>query len=1034
MTSGSPSPDARPVPQPRLTMVRPVAQIQIEDCLSNDVAPVLLPELQLQVPQDQAVHGAEPPELEGAVVSQTSTSSCKSAGGHVNPTYSEHRLGQLDERLWSVRMATCASHVVTKYPVLAFTSCCSIMLAVTTICLISGEILVTQAGERDWIILSDEHTLSRDGIREAWNAADCFLPSGLACGTEDAQERSLQQPGEDTTIILYEVPHGNIFTPTNLQNICRVENYFIGGQLYPEYCQLKPNRSLEVDAEGRTYLASDCAPQAWLVASRFYTYAGLSTADCPLLDDQVVADYTSILFQLLANPDTAFEAGAFLGSDALSGQTRRTRSWVQLGAPLGAAHEGESYGPYFEATEKALMSFFDKNHRFLHSAYWDDWKIGEMSILFEGRGFLDLEIPRVINSDMFFVIASTVFVWSCLVYRSGSVFVGTVSTGQIMLSLPLAFFIYRFVLQITYFQQLHVILIFVMLGIGADDVFVYSDAWFQFESIVTRCNVTHDEALVLRCKMAYHRTLVTVFNTSFTTAAAFFATATSPVMPIRTMGIFASLLVFLNYVFAITLTPCVFVMRSRYLVCRCAKSASPNCIRKGSPSTHCASFFKYLISLLSKRLVAVCSILTMIVWGGLNCYWASCLKPPAGMFRYFGPAHMSSEAADLDAYGYMWGWRTEYMHMTVSFGIDGIDREAGGLKVDPWRPDATIGEPVFSESFNLSTLESQEYLRAYCARLRSTPCTSSACAGGRLVDPAPESIRCFIENFDVWSGNETLEGQAFVDQLLGFRSTLDESQQKDIGFIDGELRYVTVHAKLTARRNQPTSSKDDLLSCIMDYLGDEQVQAPISIGKILHMVDYQWIYLATEKALIAGLFQGFVLCFPIAFLVVMCATQNVVVAVLSVASIALTVMCVLGWCFFVEGWNLGITESIAGVIVIGLSVDYVLHLGHMYLDAGFPGCSTRDARWTMALNKMGTTVVAGAGTTFIAGFTMRFCQLSFFKQMSTLISVTVMYSALYSMLFFMSILRVSGPEGKTGDLLAMIANIRTWAKTAYSNV
>ena len=66
----------------------------------------------------------------------------------------------------------------------------------------------------------------------------------------------------------------------------------------------------------------------------------------------------------------------------------------------------------------------------------------------------------------------------------------------------------------------------------------------------------------------------------------------------------------------------------------------------------------------------------------------------------------------------------------------------------------------------------------------------------------------------------------------------------------------------------------------------------------------------------------------------------------------------------VMDWDLGIAESIAGIIVIGFSVDYVVHLAHMYMD-GFHvgGFSDRDSRISYALEKMGGTVFAGAVTT-----------------------------------------------------------------------
>jgi hypothetical protein len=41
-------------------------------------------------------------------------------------------------------------------------------------------------------------------------------------------------------------------------------------------------------------------------------------------------------------------------------------------------------------------------------------------------------------------------------------------------------------------------------------------------------------------------------------------------------------------------------------------------------------------------------------------------------------------------------------------------------------------------------------------------------------------------------------------------------------------------------------------------------------------------------------------------------------------------------------WPLGIGESVAGIIVIGFSVDYVVHLGHMLEEADHKGIHMDD--------------------------------------------------------------------------------------------
>ena len=112
------------------------------------------------------------------------------------------------------------------------------------------------------------------------------------------------------------------------------------------------------------------------------------------------------------------------------------------------------------------------------------------------------------------------------------------------------------------------------------------------------------------------------------------------------------------------------------------------------------------------------------------------------------------------------------------------------------------------------------------------------------------------------------------------------------------------------------------------------------------------------------------------------------------------------------GWNLGIKESVAGVVVIGFSVDYTIHLGHMFDVARSQGLTTRQEKFDYSIRKMGETVLAGAITTAGSTVFLLACQLTFFTAMGTLIILTVAYSLGYSLLFFMPLLRVMGPEGR----------------------
>eukprot|EP00933_Yihiella_yeosuensis_P008580 TRINITY_DN114106_c0_g1_i1.p1 TRINITY_DN114106_c0_g1~~TRINITY_DN114106_c0_g1_i1.p1 ORF type:complete len:149 (+),score=21.30 TRINITY_DN114106_c0_g1_i1:22-447(+) len=115
-------------------------------------------------------------------------------------------------------------------------------------------------------------------------------------------------------------------------------------------------------------------------------------------------------------------------------------------------------------------------------------------------------------------------------------------------------------------------------------------------------------------------------------------------------------------------------------------------------------------------------------------------------------------------------------------------------------------------------------------------------------------------------------------------------------------------------------------------------------------------------------------------------------------------------------WDLGIGEAIAGVIVIGYSVDYVVHLAHMYCEAAHHGHVTREERAKFAVRSMGATVFAGAITTAGAGCVMFFCFFYFFFKMALLICVTIMYSFLFALGMLMSLLFLIGPEKEFGNL------------------
>merc|ERR1712048_306502 len=205
----------------------------------------------------------------------------------------------------------------------------------------------------------------------------------------------------------------------------------------------------------------------------------------------------------------------------------------------------------------------------------------------------------------------------------------------------------------------------------------------------------------------------------------------------------------------------------------------------------------------------------------------------------------------------------------------------------------------------------------------------------------------------------------------------------------------------------------DLISSFVDSVRSE---APPSLQSIKFHADGLFANYDLGEELIKSFFSGCAIALPIAFLVLLASTRNCLVAFYAVLSVASIVLCVLGFCKSAMGWDLGIGEAIAGVIVIGYSVDYVVHLAHAYCEAKNHGYKTRGERAEFAARSMGSTVLFGALTTAGSGAVMFFCFFTFFFKMAVLICVTILFSFLFSLDFFMGLVWLIGPENNMGDL------------------
>jgi len=114
-----------------------------------------------------------------------------------------------------------------------------------------------------------------------------------------------------------------------------------------------------------------------------------------------------------------------------------------------------------------------------------------------------------------------------------------------------------------------------------------------------------------------------------------------------------------------------------------------------------------------------------------------------------------------------------------------------------------------------------------------------------------------------------------------------------------------------------------------------------------------------------------------------------------------------------KGWQLGIAESIAIVVQVGLSVDYVVHLSIDYLNS--PHLSRND-KMKQSYKQMGISILSGTLTTFGSGAFLFGAQLVLFNKFAVLITSTISLSFLTSMLLFGALSHMIGPQYGRGDI------------------
>eukprot|EP01047_Picozoa_sp_COSAG01_P012629 COSAG01_NODE_573_length_15298_cov_13.922394_8_plen_815_part_00 len=232
---------------------------------------------------------------------------------------------------------------------------------------------------------------------------------------------------------------------------------------------------------------------------------------------------------------------------------------IEFGGPIKKKGGGQ-YRNHFDSEEDQDTNFEDWAVENLKDFLDNDADFDDVEVLYFFPVISFKEILNVLMHDGLLALGSIVFVFCYIYFHSASAFLAAAGMLHIVFSFPLAFCLYRFVFGIIPLYPLSFLSIYIILAIGADDIFVIVDAWRQS----ARAGPAVNKNLHTRLHYAYSRAAKAMAITSCTTFGAFVATATSPLGEVATFGLFTALLVAANYFFVITYYPAVLILYHRH--------------------------------------------------------------------------------------------------------------------------------------------------------------------------------------------------------------------------------------------------------------------------------------------------------------------------------------------------------------------------------------------------------------------------------------------------------------------------------------
>mmetsp|Transcript_3888 Transcript_3888/g.8675 ORF Transcript_3888/g.8675 Transcript_3888/m.8675 type:complete len:1195 (+) Transcript_3888:233-3817(+) len=704
------------------------------------------------------------------------------------------------------------------------------------------------------------------------------------------------------------------------------------------------------------------------------------------------------------------------------------------------------YTSSFYATKKS-GSILERMYEDAESKKYDGSDGNPLSGVYDTTesDFYDFYSDSIVGRDMSLAVGSAGVTVVAMIIHTKSPFLTLMGLFQIILSFPLAYFVYYFIAGLVFFPFLNFIGIFVVFALGADDVFVAVDKWKNARHELPH-GMTEQVAALALPDAAYAMLL-----TSTTTAAAFFATAICPVGPIVCFAVFCGLLITFDYLMNIFLVFPALCLYDKWILkgsknkcvnfdwcCQNTASDDSNATdieASTRPSTPAVTNENIDLTesdirhneleaekqtLIHRFLDAYYNILHKFRWFVLGVVIAA--TTVCAVFAAQLTLPVSSEVAilpDSNPYQMHRSWSENLLSNVLAKGEGSETLIIWGLTPadtgDHLNPDSWT-TLVLDESFDPRSESSQNYLIGFCDRLFET----------NFASKISSNYVCPMNRFDEWlkeQSKSNAPSDAYLNNCDGALSvpvsygTFDPCMIAWTKVVNetyvleekGEVKVMQIRSLSSVVFDSPFSDLRTDWNAYEDWLENERGTAPVGVnGVYSSSIEYWWF--DTNGQMLKTAYGAAAIALVCAAVVVFISSRSFVLTLFAAIYICYVLVAATA-CLVGLGWELGFLESILFAILIGISCDFVIHFGHAY--TMYPGSVDRHYRSQFALTHMGPSILAAAFTTFMAAVVMVFTEITFFQKFAVILFMTIVHSTLASFVVFIALCDCIGPSEPT---------------------